>query len=114
MKPQLMGYDKLLIQRPVSNTAGFLGKDSGWEDTKTVNAYLSRNTGRRSEEVGEHFADYDAEFYVYRPVKVEDNWRVVHTTIHNGEKVTYTYIVVAITPHTDPLLKILHCNRFNP
>ena len=75
-------------------------------ETRTVRAERVRTTGNRSEEVGEHFPDYRAEFNVRDAHPVKENWRVQQL---GG----YLYTVVAIIPNIDRGMNTLVCERVN-
>lgn len=75
-------------------------------ETRTVRAERVRTTGNRSEEVGEHFPAYSAEFNIRDAHKVQENWRVRQV---GG----YLYAVVSIVPNLDKGYKTLLCDRVN-
>lgn len=67
-----------------------------------------RLTGVRSEEAGEHFADYRAEFNVRSAHPVKAGWRVQPL---GGDEV---FNVVAVVPNLDRGMLTLVCERLNP
>ena len=73
---------------------------------RTVWAERAKQTGRRNEEVGEHFPDYRAEFNIRDAHPVGDNWRVQQL---GG----YLYTVTNIIPNIDRGMKTLVCERVN-
>lgn len=75
-------------------------------ETSTVHAERVKTSGSRSEEVGEHFPNYSAEFNIRDAHRVEENWRVQQV---GG----YLYTVVAIVPNLDRGYKTLMCDRVN-
>lgn len=81
-------------------------KQTTYISTRVVRAERVRSSGSRSEEVGEHFADYAAEFNIRDAHPVEEDWRVKQL---GG----YLYKVVAIIPNIDRGYKTLVCDRVN-
>lgn len=77
-----------------------------YELQRTVRAQRVKQSGNRSEEVGEHFPDYRAEYNIRDAHQVEENWRVQQL---GG----YLYTVVAIIPNLDRGMKTLICERVN-
>lgn len=75
-------------------------------ETSTVHAERVKTSGSRSEEVGEHFPNYSAEFNIRDAHRVEENWRVQQVGGH-------LYTVVAIVPNLDRGYKTLMCDRVN-
>lgn len=86
---------------------GFGEEVTGYAVTRTVYAERVKSTGNRSEEVGEHFPDYRAEFNIRDVHPVSENWRV-------RQLGGYEYTVVAIIPNLDRGYKTLICERVNP
>lgn len=73
---------------------------------KTVHAERVKIGGTRSEELGEHFADYTAVFNIRDAHTVSENWRVRQIGGH-------LYTVVNIIPNMDRGMKSLVCERVN-
>lgn len=97
---------RLTIQEPVIITDDMGGEKPQFVDTRTVHAERVKHTGFRSEEVGEHFPDYRAEFNIRDAHPIQANWRVKQL---GGD----TYTVVAIIPNLDKGYKTLVCERLN-
>lgn len=97
---------KLQILQPtiVAGTMG--GENTSWSVTRTVHAERVKQSGHRSEEVGEHFPDYRVEFNIRDAHPIQANWRVQQL---GGE----LYNVVAILPNIDKGYKTLLCERVN-
>lgn len=100
-----MQYKITLFQPQVTTTA------SGNERTSYVNAGTVwaervKASGRRSEEVGEHFPDYSVEFNIRDAHTVSENWRVQQL---GG----YLYTVTNVIPNLDRGYKTLVCVRVN-
>lgn len=72
----------------------------------TIRAERVRFSGRRSDEVGEHFADYTVAFNIRRSHEVAENWRL-------REVGGNTYTVVAIEPNIRKGYNTLTCERLN-
>lgn len=84
---------------------------SGAESTQyvqTVIAHAERISaqGYKSDEVGEHFADYRVQFNIRDVHHVEENWRCQQL---GG----YLYTIVAIVPNRDRGFNTLICERVN-
>lgn len=97
---------KLALLRPVIVHDEMGGEGTQYEETRTVHAERVKHTGFRSEEVGEHFPDYRAEFNIRDAHPVQPNWRA---QLLGGE----LYTVVAIIPNIDKGFKTLVCERVN-
>ena len=97
---------KLRVMRPDPTTNQYGEESTEWEDAGTVWAERRRLTGNRSEEVGEHFADYRAEFNVRSAHHIEEGWRVEHL----GGKL---YEVTNVIPNTARDYQTLVCERVN-
>lgn len=107
MKAGAMKY-KLQIFKPETTTNHYGEKELSFssEPTATVWAEQVKQTGHRSEEVGEHFPDYNAEFNIRDAHEIKENWRVQQL---GG----YLYNVVAIIPNIDRGMNTLVCERVN-
>lgn len=77
-----------------------------YNPTRTVRAERVNTTGNRSEEVGEHFPTYAAQFNIRDAHPIKENWRVQQL---GG----YLYTVTAIIPNLDRGFKTLICERVN-
>lgn len=97
---------KLELLRPVMATNDYGEETPTWETIRTVNAERVKQTGNRSEEVGEHFPDYHAEFNIRDIHPVSENWRCRQL---GGELYTVTNII----PNIDKGYKTLVCVRVN-
>lgn len=72
-----------------------------------IHAERVKISGKRSEEVGEHFPDYHAEFNVRDAHKIEENWQVRPIGEH-------LYVVTNIIKNPDRGMNTLVCDRVNP
>lgn len=97
---------KITLLKPERVTDRMGAETTTYAETCTVHAERVKAKGNRSEEVGEHFPDYAAEFNIRDAHPVQENWRVQHL---GG----YLYTVVAIIPNPDRGYKTLLCERVN-
>lgn len=97
---------KLQLLQPVSDTNNFGAETVKWTLVRTVNAERVKQSGNRSEEVGEHFPDYQAEFNIRDAHPVQENWRVKQL---GGDLYTVTNII----PNLDKGYNTLVCVRVN-
>ena len=98
---------RLEILKPVT-AENLLGEVvTEYELTSTVWAERCKLTGRRSEEVGEHFPDYSAQFNIRDAHEIDENWRVRQLGGH-------LYTVTNIIPTRDRGMLTLICERVNP
>lgn len=96
---------KLQLLEP-KRAAGRMAEKVTYELTKTVWAERVTMAGHRSEEVGEHFADYAASYNIRDVHKVDEHWRV-------RQLGGYLYTVVAIVLNHDRGMLTLICERVN-
>lgn len=68
---------QITLLRPVSTTNAFGEETLSYEETISPWANRATYTGRSVEEVGEHFADYSAEYYVNSCYEVAEGWRII-------------------------------------
>lgn len=97
---------RLTILKPLNVVNDYGEEVQTFIETTTVRAERVKHSGRRSEEVGEHFPDYSAEYNVRAAHPVEENWRV-------KEVDGYLYTVTNIIPNKDKGYKTLVCVRVN-
>ena len=97
---------KIQILEPHSTEDRMGAKKVEYQETRTVHAERVAASGGRSEEVGEHFADYSVQFNIRDAHPVSENWRVKQL---GG----YLYTVPAIIPNADRGYKMLICERVN-
>lgn len=97
---------RLDILEPVRETDRMGAETVVYAKRRTVHAERVKTSGRRSEEAGEHFPDYDAEFNVRDAHPVGENWRVRQLGGH-------LYTVTNIIPNLDRGYKTLVCERVN-
>lgn len=97
---------RLTLLRPVAITNDYGEEATTYEEVRTVWAERRRQSGNRSEEVGEHFPDYQAEFNVRDAHPVKENWRVQQL---GG----YLYTVTNVIPNIDKGMNTLICVRVN-
>lgn len=105
MRAGEMKYRLTLLQ-PMATTNEYGEEATTYTATRTVWAQRVKQSGNRSEEVGEHFPDYHAEFNVRDAHLVEENWRVQQL---GG----YLYTVISIIPNLDRGMNTLVCERVN-
>lgn len=105
MRAGAMKY-KLKILEPTVITNEYGEEAQGWKEVRTVWAERVKQTGRRSEEVGEHFPDYSVEYNIRDAHPIEENWRVQQL---GG----YLYNVTNIIPNLDRGMNTLVCERVN-
>lgn len=97
---------KITLLEPKRATDRMGAETTTYEAVRTVHAERVRTAGNRSEETGEHFPDYAAEFNIRDAHPVAENWRVQQS---GG----YLYTVAAIIPNLDRGYKTLLCERVN-
>lgn len=100
-----MRYKLVLLEpRRVVDRMG--AEDTVYTETRTVHAERVKFSGHRSEEVGEHFPEYRAEFNIRDVHPVDENWRVRQVGGH-------LYTVTAIVPNVERGYNTLVCDRVN-
>ena len=97
---------KLTLLEPVKATNDYGEETTTYTEIRTVHAERVKQSGNRSEEVGEHFPDYRVEFNIRDAHPVQENWRVQQL---GG----YLYTVTNIVPNLDKGFKTLICDRVN-
>ncbi len=97
---------KLAILEPLRTTDRMGAESVTYTERRTVWAERVKTTGSRSEEAGEHFPDYQAEFNIRDAHPVRENWRV-------QQQGGYLYTVTNIVPNLDKGYKTLICTRVN-
>lgn len=97
---------KLALLKPESKINAYGEEKTFYTVIRTVHAERVKQSGNRSEELGEHFPDYRTEFNIREAHPVEENWRAQQL---GG----YLYTVVAIIPNLDRGYKTLICERVN-
>ena len=98
---------KLVLLQPVVAVNSFGEETPAYKEFRKVAAERVKTTGRRSEEVGEHFPDYSAEFNIRDAHPVQENWRV-------RQMGGYEYTVTNIIHNIYRGMKTLVCERVNP
>lgn len=96
----------LELLKPVYVTDCMGAEVTTYESVCTIHAGLAKFVGDRSEEVGEHFPDYSARFYIRYAHPVQENWRVRHLGGH-------LYTVTNIISGRRKGYKLLLCERVN-
>lgn len=96
----------LEVLTPIRETDRMGAERIEYESRGIIHAERKTARGNRSEEVGEHFPTYAAEFIVRDAHRIEENWRV-------RQLGGYLYTVVAIVPNLDKGFKVLECDRVN-
>ncbi len=97
---------KLTLLEPIKVTNDYGEEKTTYTAIRTVNAERVKQSGRRSEEVGEHFPDYRAEFNIRDAHPMFENWRVQQLGGH-------LYTVTNVVPNLDKGYKTLICERVN-
>lgn len=97
---------RITLLEPVRQVSRFGDETVNWTPRNTVHAERVRTSGRRSDEVGEHFPDYSVEFNIRDAHTVGENWRVQQV---GG----YLYTVTNIIPNLDRGYQTLVCVRVN-
>lgn len=97
---------KLRLLRPEFDVNQYGEGEPSYVDAGTVWAERVKLRGNRSEEAGEHFPDYRAEFNIRCAHTVEENWRAQHLGGH-------LYEIVAIVPNIRRGMITLVCERVN-
>lgn len=97
---------RLTLLEPVKATNDYGEEAVSYKETRAVHAERVKQSGNRSEEVGEHFPDYHTEFNIRFAHPVQENWRVQQL---GG----YLYTVTNIVPNLDKGFKTLICVRVN-
>ncbi len=98
---------KLELLQPSVKADGFGEETPVFTSFRTVNAERVKVSGSRSDEAGEHFPDYRAEFNIRDVHPVRENWRVRQLGGH-------LYTVTNIIPNLDRGMQTLVCERVNP
>ena len=96
----------LHVLEPVTVTDKFGAEATEWKDVRRVHAERVKFSGRRSEEVSEHFPAYNVQFRIRDVHRMAENWRVQH---EGGN----LYTVVAIEPNRERGMLTLICERVN-
>lgn len=107
MRAGRMKY-KICLLAPTIITNKFGEKETDYKDRSVVWAERVKMSGRRSEEVREHFADYTTQWRIRDAHEVQENWRVRELG-DNG----LTYNVCAIEPNRERGMLTLICERLN-
>lgn len=97
---------KLVLLEPQRVVDRMGAEDTVFNETRTVHAERVKFSGRRSEEVGEHFPEYRAEFNIRDVHPIDENWRVRQVGGH-------LYTVTAIVPNVERGYNTLVCDRVN-
>lgn len=105
MRAGAMKY-KLQLLEPSYREDRMGAKKTTYTKRRTVWAERITTSGHRSEEVGEHFPDYTAQFNIRDAHTIAENWRVRQLGGH-------LYTVTAIIPNLDRGFKTLICERVN-
>lgn len=97
---------KLVLLEPQRVVDRMGAEDTVYNETRTVHAERVKFSGRRSDEVGEHFPEYHAEFNIRDVHPIDENWRVRQVGGH-------LYTVTAIVPNVERGYNTLVCDRVN-
>lgn len=94
------------ILGPCEETNAFGEKSLTWVKVRTVRAERVSLTGRRSEEVAEHFSDLRSMWNIRKVHPVRPNWRMKDS---DG----FTHVIVAVEPNRRREFNTLVCERLN-
>ena len=97
---------RLQLLKPERVTDIYGAEKIRYMDQGTIHAERVSAQGLKSDEIGEHFADYRVQFNVRSVFHVEENWRVKQV---DG----YLYTIVAIVPNLSRGYNTLICERVN-
>lgn len=98
---------RIELLKPIVETNNFGEEVETYVCVRTVYAERVKLSGNRSEEVGEHFPDYRAEFNIRDVHPIENNW-------HIKQLGGYEYAVTNVIPNIDRGMNTLVCERINP
>lgn len=98
---------KLMLLKPEVMRNKFGEATASYTEFRTIWAERVKASGSRSDEVGEHFPDFRAEFNIRDAHPVRENWRV-------RQLGGYEFNVVAVIPNLDRGMLTLICERVNP
>lgn len=105
MRAGAMKYRLTLLRPPLKAEDKYGAEELKFEATRTVWAERVKFSGRRSEETGEHFPDYSAQFNIRDAHPIGENWRV--------RLCEDLYTVTNIIPNRDRGFNTLICERVN-
>ncbi len=94
------------LLRPEHTTNAFGEETVSYVETVTADAERVQYSGRRSEEVGEHFPDYGVQWNIHEAHEVGENWRL-------RDENCYLYTVTNIIPNRRRGYNTLICVRVN-
>ena len=97
---------RLQLLKPTATTNDYGEEATTYEPIRTVWAERKKQSGNRSEEVGEHFPAHTAEFNIRDAHPVQENWRAQQL---GGN----LYTIVSIIPNRDKGYNTLLCDRVN-
>ena len=95
------------LLQPIADEDRFGAEALTYRSEVIARAERVKMTGRRLNEVGEHFGDLSVQFNVRSAHKVAENWRLRVV----GEGTLYT--IVAVLPNLDRGYNTLICERVN-
>lgn len=105
MQAGRMKYRVTLLE--LRNTTNEYGEEiSDYVESRTVHAERVKASGHRSEEVGEHFPEYNTEFNIRDVHSVKENWRL-------RQLGGYLYTITNVIPNIDRGMNTLICVRVN-
>lgn len=97
---------KLAVYKPVVETNAYGEETETYEKVSVIHAERVKSSGKRSEEVGEHFPDYSVEFNIRYAHVIGENWQVEQLGEHR-------YTVTNVIPNLGKGYKTLVCERLN-
>ncbi len=95
------------LTKSVTTTDKFGAKKQTWVEVMKIHAERVKMSGRISEEDGERFPAYSAEYNIRYPIHVEEHWRI--QAVSGGN----LYEITNIIPNWDRQMKTLVCDRVN-
>lgn len=98
---------QLEILEPVYEAGSGGSQQTRYDSRGRARAERVRLTGRRIDEVGEHFADYSVVWRVRSSVPCKENWRVREP----GADILYS--VTHIEPEPRIGAQVIYCERVN-
>lgn len=100
--------DRLTLYAPVVTRTGSGAHRGEYSERATVWAERARLNGSSTDETGEHFAEYSAEWHIRDRHEVAEGWQVTEAT-----RPAVRYRVNSIIPNKARGMLTLICKRLN-
>ena len=99
---------RIILLEPTVLTDEYGAETKGFAESRIIRAERASISANRSDEVGEHFADFRTQFHIRfnSSHNVSENWRLKEL---DGE----LYTVVAVIPNIVRQMKTLICEKVN-